>query len=86
MQPKNTLFVKVKIKNHPYSQKPISISLSAAMFPAFNASQAILFSDLPLNSNSYVIEHTIKNMQKQSNTENVSVKFATNLLKILNNQ
>ena len=86
MQPKNTLFVKVKIKNHPYSQKPISISLSAAMYPKFNASQAILFSDLSLDSNLDVIEYAIKNMQKQSNTENVSVEFAANLLKILNNQ
>ena len=56
------------------------------MYPKFNASQAILFSDLSLDSNLDIIEYAIKNMQKQSNTENVSVEFAANLLKILNKQ
>ena len=64
MQAKNTLFVKVTVKKHPYSQKDISISLSAAMFPEFTSRQAIQFSELSLKTNLDVIQNVAQNMQK----------------------
>lgn len=76
MQPKNTLFVKVNIKKHPYSQKAISISVSAATFPKFTVRQAIMFSDLSLKHTNFdTIRNVAKSMQQQSNTEHVVITF-----------
>jgi hypothetical protein len=73
--PSCTLFAKVTVKQHPYSQQPISILITAAMYPNFTASKALYFTELPLQVTTIAcIQNAIARLQKQANAADVSVK------------
>lgn len=73
--PSCTLFAKVTVKQHPYSQQPISILVTAAMFPTFTASTALYFTELPLQVTTMQdIQHALARLQTQANAASVSVK------------
>jgi hypothetical protein len=77
--PSNTLYIKVVLKKHPLSKKPISISITSAMYKNFTASKALYFSELPLNSTSAQIQAVYARFQKQANVANFEVvKFNGN--------
>jgi hypothetical protein len=77
--PSNTLYIKVVLKKHPLSKKPISISITAAMYKNFTASKALYFSELPLNSTSAQIQAVYARFVKQANVANFEVvKFNGN--------
>jgi len=77
--PSNTLYIKVVLKKHPLSKKPISISITSAMYKNFTASKALYFSDLPLNSTSAQIQAVYARFVKQANAANFEVtKFNQN--------
>jgi hypothetical protein len=77
--PSNTLYIKVVLKKHPLSKKPISISITSAMYKNFTASKALYFSDLPLNSTSAQIQAVYARFVKQANVANFEVvKFNGN--------
>ena len=77
--PSNTLYIQVVLKKHPLSKKPISISITAAMYKNFTASKALYFSELPLNSTSAHIQAVYARFVKQANVANFEVvKFNGN--------
>ena len=77
--PSNTLYIKVVLKKHPLSKKPISISITAATYKNFTASKALYFSELPLNSTSAQIQAVYARFVKQANVANFEVvKFNGN--------
>jgi len=77
--PSNTLYIKVVLKKHPLSKKPISISITSAMYKNFTASKALYFSELPLNSTSAQIQAVYARFVKQANVANFEVvKFNGN--------
>ena len=77
--PSNTLYIKVVLKKHPLSKKPISISITSAMYKNFTTSKALYFSDLPLNSTSAQIQAVYARFVKQANVANFEVvKFNGN--------
>ena len=77
--PSNTLYIQVVLKKHPLSKKPISISITAAMYKNFTASKALYFSELPLNSTSAQIQAVYARFVKQANVANFEVvKFNGN--------
>jgi len=77
--PSNKLYIKVVLKKHPLSKKPISISITSAMYKNFTASKALYFSDLPLNSTSAQIQAVYARFVKQANVANFEVvKFNGN--------
>lgn len=77
--PSNTLYIQVVLKKHPLSKKPISISITSAMYKNFTASKALYFSELPLNSTSAQIQAVYARFVKQANVANFEVvKFNGN--------
>jgi len=77
--PSNTLYIKVVLKKHPLSKKPISISITSAMYKNFTASKALYFSELPLKSTAAQIQAVYARFVKQANVANFEVvKFNGN--------
>ena len=77
--PSNTLYIQVVLKKHPLSKKPISISITAAMYKNFTASKALYFSELPLKSTSAQFQAVYARFVKQANAANFEVvKFNGN--------
>lgn len=67
-KPANTLFAKVSVKKHPYSGQPISIVVTAAMYPEFKSNTALFISELPLeNCNMLQIQSVVDSFQRQAN-------------------
>jgi hypothetical protein len=80
--PANTLFAKVSVKQHPYSQQPISILITAAMHPNFTANKALYFTELPLQTTTVAcIQHAINRLQSQANAAGTQVKIQPKVLK-----
>jgi hypothetical protein len=77
--PSNTLYIQVVLKKHPLSKKPISISITAAMYKNFTASKALYFSELPLKSTAAQFQAVYARFVKQANAANFEVvKFNGN--------
>ena len=83
--PSCTLFVKVQVKQHPYSQQPISILVNAHNYPSFTSNKALLFTELPLNVQMQDIVNAVAMLQKRNNASNVSVKISPKVNKMLIN-
>lgn len=82
--PANTLFAKVSVKQHPYSQQPISILVVAAMYPTLTALNAQYFTELPLQSTSLAqIRSAVDRLQAQANAASANIKISPRVLKIL---
>jgi len=79
--PSNTLYIQVVLKKHPLSKKPISISITSAMYKTFTISKALYFSELPLkNTTAAHVQAVYARMQKQANAANFEViKFNQNV-------
>ncbi len=82
--PANTLFAKVSVKQHPYSQQPISLLITAAMYPNFTATKALYFAELPLQFTTLAqIEAVLVRLQTQANAANTSVKISPKVFKFV---
>ena len=78
--PSNVLYLRVCIKKHPCSQQPISIAITAAMYPTFTNSKALYFTEMPLNSTLASIHTVFARFQKQANAAKFDVvKFPQNV-------
>ncbi len=82
--PANTLFAKVSVKQHPYSQQPISLLITAAMYPNFTATKALYFTELPLQFTTFAqIESALVRLQTQANAANTNVKISPKVFKFV---
>lgn len=82
--PANTLFAKVSVKQHPYSQQPISILIVAAMYPTFTAPKAQYFTELPLQNISLAqIQSAVDRLQAQANAASAAVKISPRVFKFV---
>ena len=69
--PSCSLFAKVSVKQHPYSQQPISILIIAAMHQNFTANNALYFTELPLQVTTFLdIQNAVARLQAQANAAN----------------
>ena len=79
----NTLFVKVSVKHTPYANKPVAVRVIAHTHEQFTSTNALCFSDLPLqNINMQIINQKIADMQARTNTARVSVKVQPKVIKL----
>lgn len=77
LAPTCTLYVKVTVKQRPYSQEPVSISVIAAMHPNVTVNNLQYFSELPLQYTTLAkVQSTILSMQTRANAANVSFKIS----------
>jgi hypothetical protein len=83
--PANTLFAKVSVKQHPYSQQPISILVTAAMHPNFTVSQALYFTELDLQTTTLdSVQAAVDRFQIQANAaSSVIVKISPKVFKLV---
>ena len=74
--PSCSLFAKVTVKQHPYSQQPISILITAAMHQNFTANNALYFTELPLQVTTITcIQNAVARLQAQANAANAYIKI-----------
>ena len=80
MQPANTLYARVSVKKRPYSNQPLSISITASFNPNFTATNAQYFSELAITQPPqplHKIHATLAKFQTQANAASLEVvKFA----------
>ena len=83
MQPTSILFVKVVVKQRPYSNEPVNIAFTAATFEGFTASSVQYYASLPLGTTLAHIEDTIAKLQTLANTAEVRVKMQPKVHKFI---
>lgn len=80
----NILFVKVSVKNKPYSTEPVSIRIAADNSQNFNTNRAIFYTELPLkNTTLQQVQAAIQRFMLQNNNSSVVVKMQPKVLQIL---
>lgn len=82
--PASVLFAKVVVKLQPYSQNPISIRVTAAMFPEFSANKALYFTELPLYVTTIQqVYAAVAKLQQNANAANSRVKIHSKVFKFV---
>jgi hypothetical protein len=84
MQATSTLFVKVAVKQRPYSKEAVAISVTASFNPNFNYNTALHYKTLALETvNLALIDHTVNQLQSITNAEETFVKYSPAVIKYL---
>jgi hypothetical protein len=69
--PSSTLFVKVRVRKSPYSNKTVSLRISADYYASFKPSKAMLIRELNPNCGAQQLSQLIARLQKEANALNV---------------
>ena len=79
-----TLFVKVRLRKSPYSNKTIALRITANFYEDFSPSTAMYMRELSTNATMQHVQLLIAQLQQQANAANVQVNIPNALYKKLN--
>lgn len=84
MRPSSKLYVKVAVKKRPYSQEPVSISVTSSFNPHFTYPKALYYATLNVeNTSQEQVESVVKKQQILANAEDVVVLYSPGVFKFL---